>query len=88
MLRLIRTVLLAAFMLAMVGPSATFAAEPTHACQSSSLCAPTGSAAANSPRNAATTTPNTTHASQSSSLSAPPESAAANSPRNPATTAP
>ena len=85
MLRLIRVVLLAAFMLAMVGTSATSAAEPTHACQSSSLCAPPGSAAANSPRNPATSTPKPTHASQSSSLSAPPESAAANAPRNPAT---
>ena len=46
MLRLIRVVLLAAFMLAMVGPSATSAVEPTHANLSSSLCAPPGSAAA------------------------------------------
>jgi hypothetical protein len=86
MLRLMRVVLLAAFMLAVVEPSATSAAEPTHTSLSSSLCAPPGSAAANSPRNPATTAPKRTDASRSSSLSAPPESAAANSPRSPATT--
>ncbi len=85
MRRVMGFVLLGAFILAMVGTAARSGDEPTHVSASSSLSAPPGSAAANSPRNPALT-PEPTQVSTSSSLSAPPGSAAANSPRNPALT--